>query len=142
MLEKIVELLVAALLGGMVTMAIGYLLLGGKVKELGAKLGSLDKNFGACRTEHEQCAEGVKAEIEMDIKDTEGSLDHKITDLADVVSDLTRTTGILSADVHSHLQVSQQLDTTTNERFSRIEKQLGRIESKLDQLKGWRVVEN
>jgi len=62
-----------------------------------------------------------------------------VKELAIIVDDHVKATTMLSSTLDSHLRVSQQLDSITEMRFKRIEEGLNRIESKLDQLKGWKL---
>jgi hypothetical protein len=131
MLMKIVELLVAAVLGGLLTMAASWLMVGGRIRVLAAGYKRLDHEFEKCHDEHLDCPDQIKEACQTSIKE-----------LAEVVDALTKTTSLISSTLDAHLRVSQQLDESTEKRFARIESQLNRIEMKLDQLKGWHAVEN
>ncbi len=131
MLQQIMELFLAALLGAVVTLAISWLLVQGKLRVMRNGLQRLDRDFNKCHEEHIECPDKIKDECQESIRK-----------LALVVDDLTKTTSLISGTLDAHLRVSQQLDTATEQRFARIEQQLNRIETKLDQLKGWRLVEN
>lgn len=130
MLLKIAEFLIAAIVGGLITMAISWLMLGGKIRVLRANLNHLNYDFTKCHDEHVECPDRIKEECQSAIKA-----------LATVVDDLTKTTSLISGTLDAHLRVSQQLDSATEKRFARIEEQLNRIENKLDQLKGWKGVQ-
>ncbi len=64
----------------------------------------------------------------------------QVQKLTIIVDDHVKTTTALSTTLATHLQVSEQMDSITEMRFKRIEEQLGRIETKIDELKGWRVI--
>jgi hypothetical protein len=130
MLTKIVELIIAAVLGGLITMAISWLMLHGKIQGLSIRVKDLGTEFNTCHQEHLDCPDRIKDECQESIRT-----------LAMVVDDLTKTTSLISSSLDAHLRISQQLDSATEQRFARIEIQLTRIENKLDQLKGWKIVQ-
>jgi hypothetical protein len=130
MIEKIVELLIAAIIGSLVTIAFSWFMLGGKIKELQVRMRHVQVSFENCHEEHMNCPQGIKKEYKLAIQN-----------LANIVDELAKSTGLLSNTLNTHLQISQQIDVITEHRFARIEDQLGRIESKLDLLKGWKLVE-
>jgi predicted transcriptional regulator len=131
-LLEILRLFIAAILGGLITLSISYFTIRLKIRTLlgySKRLDTLIKEFKDCHEDHINCPEEIRYEY------------HKsIDDLADVVSALTKTVTIISSTLDAHLKITSQIDAITEKRFVRIEEQLGRIESKLDQLKGWRIV--
>ncbi len=129
MLAKILELIAAALIGGIMTVIGSWFMLHSKIRILGREVKSLGHDFASCHDQHHDCPDRIKEECQASIKA-----------LASVVDELTKTTSLISSTLDAHLRVSQQLDVATEARFSRIEQQLNRIEAKLDQLKGWRLV--
>jgi predicted transcriptional regulator len=133
-MQKIIELVIAAILGGLITMAISWLMVYGKIRVLTAsqkKLEVLDERFTTCHEEHINCPEKIKEDCH-----------DAISNLAEIVDALAKTVTIISSTLDAHLKLTSQLDTITEQRFVRIERQLGRIESKLDELKGWKLVKD
>lgn len=132
MLMKIFELIIAAILGGLITMAVSWLMVYGKIRVLttGYKnIESLNDRFTKCHEEHISCPDKIKDECH-----------EAISKLAGVVDGLVKTISLISGTLDSHLKVTATIDVITEKRFVRIEAQLERIEAKLDDLKGWRVV--